>query len=412
MSESNQSRSAGGRLLRRAAVVAGLFAILAGAGLVDRLPLEAARPVLARVEPTVGDGSAVKRSHRWSRLQIERALAQRADALRRGDEQGYLAWVDPAQPELRVALQVTFANLHRLGLGQWSELIEQFDSRHEGSWVVRIEQHYCFGDPMCRPASRVIQTWWRLHGDGLVLTRVGPGETGPTVGPPPWETAELVAATGPRTIVAASSAAGIRPEDYLGPAEAAASVADSFARWEGGPSRYVIFLASDTEFTTWFGRREAAAGLYVARDQVLIRQGSLDDPSFRRKVLTHELTHAATLPAPSFRIDHQWLVEGVAELATMRGRPVSEYNWLPAVRRSLSPAAARMTQGERTNADYGVWFLSVRYLADTFGDEALLGFFHHVVHLEASEPDAALASFSRDWPTLQAEIDQYIRSVV
>lgn len=393
-------------------VVLGLLALLAGTGLVDGTPLDAAsRPVLARVEPPVGEGSGVKRWHRWSRLQVEQAVAERADALRRGDEQRYLAAVDPAEPELRATLQATFTNLHRLGLGQWWELIEQFEPLTEQSWVARIEQRYCFGEPVCRPATRVVETRWRLLGDSLVLTGVGPAEPG-AAGPPPWEIAELVVATGPRTIVAASAAAGIRPGDYVGPAETAAAVADWFARWDNAPSRYVIFLANDTEFTTWFGRRDRSAGLHVARDQVLIRHASLDDPSFRRKVFTHELTHAATLPAVSFRIEHQWLVEGVAEYATMLGRPVSEYTWLPAVRRSLSPVAASMTQGERTNADYGVWFLSVRYLADTFGEEALLGFFEQVVHLEESVSDAALAGFGRDWPALQAEIDQYIRSVV
>jgi hypothetical protein len=395
---------------RRALVALGLAAVVASAGIV--LTPAAPRSVVTRIDVRGGpeDGPDAKQLLRWSRRQIESALADRADALRQGDEQRYLAAVDPAQPALRASLQGMFANLRRLVVGQWSERIDHVGPSAGGAWSVRIEQRYCFGDATCRPETFVVDTQWRLDGDGLVLTQVAPTDGGQR-GPRPWEAAELIVATGARTIVAASSASGIAPQDYLGTAEAAAAAADRFARWDDRPSRYVIFVANNTEFTSWFGNTGSAAGLHVAAGQVLIRHGSLDDPSFRQKVFTHELTHVATLPVGSYQIDEQWLVEGIAEYATMVGRPVSEYNWLWAVTRWLSPTAGSMTAGERTNADYGVWFLSVRYLAETFGEEALLSFFHRVVHLDQPEPPTASAVFGRDWPTLQAEIDQYIRSV-
>ena len=93
---------------------------------------------------------------------------------------------------------------------------------------------------------------WRFRDDRMVLTDVEP-VTSPTFDPRPWEVADLVVARGERTVVAASTTSGLSPETYLARAEAAAAVADTFARWGPPPSRYIVFLADSAEFDTWFG---------------------------------------------------------------------------------------------------------------------------------------------------------------
>src|SRR5690606_17861038 len=114
-------------------------------------------------------------------------------------------------------------------------------------------------------------------------------------------------------------------------------VADSLARWGGAPSRYVVFLASSGDWSTWYGLDQPgwAAGAYVNQtDNEVVINASVVSIADTRELLTHELAHVATLSGnrDGLRGSVWWLVEGIADYAMMLDRPLYDYVAIPAVR--------------------------------------------------------------------------------
>jgi len=361
----------------------------------------------------------------WVRQAIAVAMREQATALLAGDEEGYLAPVDPDDTRLRDDLRRRFAVLSQMGVGHWSQEIRATpDVTGKYSWHAEIRISYCFGDQTCRPNDLLIGTDWRLRGDDLVLT--GLTYSGADqVGPRPWEAAELAVATGPRTVVATSPRLDQRLPGALAAAEEAAAVADSLARWGGPPSRYVIFLADSGDWSTWYGleQPEWTAGAYVNQtDNEVVINASVVSAADTRELLIHELAHVATLAGErdGLRGSTWWLVEGVADYAMMLDRPLYDYAGIPAVRSFLrqswdgDPAVDHPSvnaTSEEAAARYGIAFLTVWRMADVYGHEAMLDFFGRVVHDGASLEDAAQAAYGESWATIRDDCERFIRSV-
>ncbi|MBX6751218.1 MAG: hypothetical protein IRY85_16385 [Micromonosporaceae bacterium] len=361
----------------------------------------------------------------WARRAIAIAVRDQAAALLAGDEEGYLAAVDPDDTRLRDDLRRRFAVLSQMGVGQWSQEVRTTpDVTGQYTWHAQIRISYCFGDQTCRPNSLLIGTDWRLRDDHLVLT--GLAYSGADqVGPRPWEADELVVATGTRTVVATSPRLDRRLQDALAAAEEAAAVADSLARWGGPPSRYVIFLADSGEWSTWYGleQPEWAAGAYVNQtDNEVVINASVVSAADTRELLTHELAHVATLAGErdGLRGSVWWLVEGIADYAMMLGEPLSEYATIPAVRSfvrqswdgdpAVDPPSVNAT-GAEAAARYGIAFLAVWRMAQVYGHDAMLTFFGRVIHDGASLEDAAQAVYGESWAAVRDDCEQFIRGL-
>ncbi len=361
----------------------------------------------------------------WARRAVAAAVSGQDAALLAGDVEAYLAPVDPEDAGLRDDLQRRFEVLHQMGVGRWVQAVGSTpDATGDLSWHADIRVTYCFGDPTCRPNVVEIGTDWRLADDRLVLTAVS--HSGPDqIGPRPWEGAELEVATGARTVVATSSRLDRRLADTLAAAERAAVVADSLARWDGPPSRYVIFLASSGDWATWYGydQPEWAAGVYVNQtDNEVVVNGAVVPLGDIEDLLTHELTHVATLAGKRGGLGGSvwWLVEGVADYAAMAGRDVYEYDAIDAVRDLVGrgwdgdPAVDQPAFGastEQAAARYGVAFLAVRRMADVYGQDAMLDFFGLVVHDDTPLQEAAMTAFGEGWDTVSAETERFIREI-
>jgi hypothetical protein len=361
----------------------------------------------------------------WVRQAISVVLREQATALLAGDEERYLAAVDPDDTRLRNDLRRRFTVLNEMGVGQWTQEIRATpDVTGTYSWHAQVRISYCFGDHTCRPNHLLIGTDWRLRGDDLVLTGVT-ASGADQVGPRPWEAAELIVATGARTVVATSPGFNRRLEDALAAAEEAAAVADSLARWGGPPSRYVIFLADSRAWSTWYGleQPEWAAGAYVNQtDNEVVINASVVSATDTRELLIHELAHVATLAGErdGLRGSVWWLIEGIADYAMMMDRPLYDYAAIPVIRSFIrqswdgNPAVGHPPADatpEEAGARYGIAFLTVWRMAQVYGHEAMLDFFGRVVHDGASLEDAALAAYGTDWSAVRDDCERFIRTV-
>ncbi|BCL14178.1 hypothetical protein [Micromonospora sagamiensis] len=357
---------------------------------------------------------------------IDTQLERQSGALLRGDRDGFLAVAEPAA---RGDLTRRFASLRALRIAVWwAEPSGQPAPApgQPGQWRQLVTYRYCLVVPDCTPSPVLAATRWREAPDGPRLVAVEPSVSAET-GTRPWEVSELVTAVGPRTVVATTVGLRARLPGLLAEAEAAAAVADGYAVDGIRPDRYRIFYAGRDEWRRWYGGgRPAWTGGYVVtvggghHEVVLnadaLRTGGVAD------LLRHELTHAASLPAGGWSGRHAWwLVEGMAELAGVGGRPVGRYAGLDDVRRLLvgggwdgrldTLAPADDAPADRVAASYGVGYLAVRYLVDRYGGQRLLDFFAAVVHDRRPVAEAARKVYGEPWSELHDECVARVRAV-
>jgi len=404
-----------------------LLALVAGAAALAWRPRSTARALWHNADeasaPPAPDAPASEWND-WALREATRIEDDQATALLTGDEDAYLAALDPDDARLQVDQQRRFEVLRQMGIGQWTQTVRgSVDVTGELAWHADVKVTYCFGDPTCRPNTLVIGTDWRLAKDHIVLTAVDQSGRD-QVGPRPWEAAELTVATGSRTVVATSSRLDRRLDDTLAAAEKAAAVADTLARWDGPPSRYVVFVASGADWTVWYGydQPEWAAGVYVNQtDNEVVVNGPVVPLADTENLLTHEFTHVATLAGKRAGLNNAawWLVEGIAEYATMIGRPVGDYEKIDDARAFVAqgwdgdPAVERPAF-DATNLEasgrYAVAFLSMRRMADVYGQDKMLDFFGRVVHDGLTLDAAATAVYGVGWSTVSTNLATFIRN--
>ncbi|MEV5768844.1 hypothetical protein AB0L34_30345 [Micromonospora sp. NPDC052213] len=350
-------------------------------------------------------------------------LARQSAALLAGDRAGFLAVAEPvAHPDLRRR----YAALRALRVTAWQAEATGLPTPVEGrpgEWRLPVEFRYCFVVPDCRTSRVLTGTRWR-SGDRPRLLAVEPSRSAET-GTRPWEVSELAVAVGPRTLVATTPALRRHLPGLLAQAEAAATVADTYAVGGRPPDRYRVFYAGRAEWQHWYGgdRPKWTGGYAVTvgggHHEVVLNADGLV-PSGVDDLLRHELTHAASLPERGYPGKGiWWLVEGLAEHAGADGQPVDRYEGLAEVRRltggwdgrldGLTPADD--APAELVSGSYGISYLAVRHLVDRFGPERLLAFFAAVVHERRPVADAAEATFGEPWSALHDECVAYVRAV-
>jgi hypothetical protein len=363
----------------------------------------------------------------WARRSVDDAVRIQAKALVAGDEEGFESIADPANATLIADLKRRFGVLRAMGLGTWTESLTGGLTQGTGrSWSGDIKISYCFGDKGCVPTQVTESSRWEVHYDQLVMVTLGKSDPQDN-GPRPWEVDQLTVVKGKRAIVAATKTNEWRLDSAIVAADQAAQVADQFAKWSPVPNRYVIFLASPSEWTTWYGHDQpgwAAAWAVPVGDtvtEVMVRTEVVQQRGLQT-LLTHELTHVTSLAGKRLGASRSWwLVEGIAEYATMLGQQVNTYDGLeqthdfvrstwdgkpnvaaPSSKASLDEASAR----------YGVAFLAVRRIAETYGQDKMLQFWGRVVHDGASLEDASAAVLGTPWTSVSADCASYIRKSV
>ncbi|MFY1674976.1 hypothetical protein ACN27G_34395 [Plantactinospora sp. WMMB334] len=395
-----------------------------GAVLLDRVPGPAGAPggVGAAASPQAGDAPSVTRD--WLTEQIASLLDAQAAALLGGDENGYLAVAEPGSPVAR-QLRRDFRTLRSMQVSRWQPAlrgkVSQLDT---GEWRANLTVAHCFVSPDCEPNEITMVTRWKDSAGQPRLSTLDADNVGGPGRPRPWESDELVASIGERTLVAAPRAFRDRLPDLLREGERAARVADRYAVDGSPPERYLIFYAGPNEWSRWYGgnRPEWTAGyaVSVGGDQYdLVLNSKAVVPGQYADLMRHELTHASSL-AGAGRIDDDawWLVEGLAEQAAAGGRAPSRYDSLEDVDRLIdsgwSGELADVAPGDRSEdwyvaGSYGIGYLAVRHLVDRFGEQDVLTFFKLVVHDGLSEEDASREAFGAEWSTLHDECVTYVK---
>jgi hypothetical protein len=357
------------------------------------------------------------------RASIAAVLQAQSNAMRSGDEAGFLA---PVAPALRLEMRRRYTALRALRVTDWREqLVDEPRQNGAGRWTAGVQLSYCVVVAGCVPAPMSVTTAWAEGERGPTLVEFG---TVREQGPRPWEISDLRVAIGNRVVVAAPSSYAGRLPATLASAEKAAALTDRYARWRPPPARYLVFLAGRDEWGHWYGAQQPpwAAGVTVPlgpeQSEIVLNATRISQAQVAT-TLTHEFTHVVTLAGVRRTYAGNWLlVEGVAEYVRNVGKPVEAYPWLvstgtyvhsgrwlgtaslrePAEAASVAAAAGR----------YGVAYLAVRRLAERFGEDRMLAFFASVVRNGTAVEAAAVQLFGIGWEEVATDCDAYVRQSV
>jgi hypothetical protein len=363
---------------------------------------------------------------RWARVAVDDAITTQGKALVAGDEAAYEAIADPSNSALVTLLQNRYDSLRAMGLGIWRQTLQGGIQDTGGrQWSANLHIQYCFGDPTCLPADVMETSSWQMVGNHLVLTTLAPSQQY-GFAPRPWEFSKLVVRAGKRVVVVATQANAWRLAQAVVDADRAAVVADQFAKWNPPPSRYVISFATGQEWSTWYGHTQAnwaAAWTVPVADlvsEVMVRSDVVAQSELLM-LLTHEMTHVTTLAGKRAgdNVSAWWLIEGIAEYTSHLGQPFTQYDGFIPTKDFVAhswdgnPAVAP-PDGNASDVEaagrYGVAYLSVRRIAERYGQDRMLDFWGRVVHDAQPIDDAARAALGVPWTTVRADCASYVRA--
>lgn len=353
------------------------------------------------------------------------ALRWHASALVDGDEAGWLAAVDPAQPALQARYRGMYASLRALGVTQFQYVpeISKTDTGDPQAVTFPARAFYCFGTDTCRgdgdgvePEFRVSLTMRPVDGRYVITRAVDMPDT-KDADPAPWEDGNLVVDQGRRVVVAAEQSEAGYLARVLPIAESAAETDDRFAKLLNvTQTRYRIFLAGEKQWHTWYGGEDdkwvIGASWHLSRwgTDVVIRVRDISSDQQMRVTLQHEMGHVVTLAGTlDLRDRDRWLSEGVAEYIGWWPRPASQSYRVgsarAAVRRhrltSMIPAdpgpSASLTAGD---AYYGLSHFAVSCMATTFGEARMLRFVRAVLIFGEPYDQAAHEAYGKPFSSV------------
>ena len=363
---------------------------------------------------------------------IDAALALQGIALRTGDEAAWLSVVDPADERLAQTHRTRFRVLREMLAADWvARPLGVPVATGPGGWDVTIVARFCLGVRSCaaaRPANGptpaeafTAVTSWRLDADGAVLTAETPtsDERSGSSAYAPWVAGALVVSVGPRVVVAAAPDLRDRLPDVLAAGERAASNADSFLPG-AHPGRYIVYLAGREQWRTWFGgglpewATAYAPPTSHTHRAVIVNLGGISERGLD-SALRHELGHVVTMGDVSSAAVPFWMAEGIAEWIDQAHRPATAHPYVGPARRYLRdvglPELETLTPGMddpqwRVSGQYGLAYLAIRYLADSYGAAAVLEF------LSARKrglplAESSKAAFAVAWPSVESDITVY-----
>lgn len=382
--------------------------------------------------------------------QIRGLLRQRSAAILHHDRRGFLATVDPQSPAFRRSQARMFANLARVHFASWSYRFAATSSHLSSPRLTRYRAptwvpssfvlHYRIAGFDRRPTARPqYPTFVRRNGRwylGSLSDFVSQGKVSAT---DLWDYAPVHVVRKGRVLV-------LGPADELANMEQVAAVADAAIPnvdevWGRHWAQRAVVLVPSTQREMGLidadrGDLDQIAALTSAEvqsangrpapvgDRITINPRNWPDlgPLGQTVVLTHEMTHVATR-ADTGAQTPKWLAEGFAEYVGFHAVDVS--TGLAAadlarrvqagvVPRRLPTDHAFRGSSRTLSADYQSSWLACRYIADRYGQAALVRFYravgtsrlgsgaavraalHSVLHL-------SLARFTARWRTYLRE---------
>ncbi|RNL74041.1 hypothetical protein EBF04_06595 [Streptomyces sp. I6] len=281
--------------------------------------------------------------------EVQRMLDDRAAAVLRRDEAGYLSAIDPSARRLRTSGQAEFANLSGLPLGSWEYRLTGV-RRSGGRAAADAELRYRLDGYDASPVTAVRRLELAERDGRWYITADRPG---PGAAQPLWQQGDIEVVRGTHSLVlgVGQEQARLRrvaaDADRAVPAVSAAwggawagrvvvvvpGSLDAMGRLLGAPAEQYRGVAA---VTTGLAAAPGKAGGPAPADRVTVNPeayGALGDHG-RRVVLTHETAHVATR-AHTSAATPLWLSEGFADWAAYRGTGRDARATAPELRRAV-----------------------------------------------------------------------------
>ncbi|MFI5909635.1 hypothetical protein [Dactylosporangium sp. NPDC051541] len=352
----------------------------------------------SNAEPTVAD-------------KILGTLNKQAKALLAGDQAGYLAGVGGG---LEDGYKRRFGSLRAMGVQVWTPtLVDKPTQNADGTWSVLVRHDYCFGQGCVQQFPQVVQTSWTVAGDQATVAKYEQSSE-------PWDASALQTAVGRRVIVAGSAANAGKLQRVLTKADAAADVADRYSRWGPAPKWYIVYVAGEGEWKSWWDNGDIGANYdgYSTGPRGIVMQAADAGQSFLQTLLTHEFGHVVTVGEDYGTAEDWWMMEGIADYiadrdgATTKGRLPDVHKfvkngWDGKITMGPPPDNA---PGWEIDARYGIALLSMTCLAKKFTEPKMLDFFGAVVRKNDSLEIASTANFGTDWAGVETSCAQQVRN--
>jgi hypothetical protein len=362
------------------------------------------------------------------------ALTRQTAALLAGD---FAAYTADAVPGAKAELGRWFRSLRALRVTHFDQHIDGSPwapSKGGGDWRTVTVADHCFVEKECATDVALFDSMWRVTPQGLRLTgfRVHDRASacykcpdGTTSLTRPWQTTELTAQVGRRTLVAVPLAYRNRLADLSGRAEAAAAIADRYTVGDGRVDRYRVFVADPASWKLWY---TGFPGAWVAGEAVATGRSRIETevlagqltPGWTDHLLRHELGHVSTLRNYTYygRDDVWWLVEGMADHVAQSGAGAGvaqERTDLHRFLRShklssvvLTPPAAKASLTDAAGR-YAVGYFALKYLIAKYGRSAALAFFQQAVQQGLGLDTAARSALGRPWAQVDRECVAAVR---
>jgi len=329
---------------------------------------------------------------------MQQVLRKRARALRRGDEQAFLATVDQAQQKFLDRERVYFANLTQLPLGKLAYRVEEGSLvRTAGGYDAVVQVHLQLDGydalPVVRPAR--FHFTHDLEGDGLLVAsdRDLTWEQRNEVDVQPWDSRAVSVVTGGGVLGIFDHKSVRKAQHVIHAIEAGIGQVSEFVPydWDG---HVVVYALSDTDLLEGLddlptqdpdaldavsfpvpARIDGEEGDPLAGTRFLLHPRMLDsDPQQLARLIRHELTHVAL----GSRDDDvpTWLGEGIAEWVSVQPLPEGQRLIGQA---AIDAAAAGLDElpgdgdyhDEEQAAHYGVSWWACEAIVDMYGEPML-----------------------------------------
>jgi len=389
--------------------------------------------------------------------------ARRSQALATGDEQAFLADLDPDLPDLVAGQRRLFANLARVPFDHAAYRVETVQTMPATDERTTAYVDVSFDHRITRADTAMVGEGYRWTltrsgaGTPLRVSAVdgtpydGAGYTYARDYPAPWDNADLTVARRDHIVVLADPATAPGAEALADAAEEAAR-ADIDTWADGGPDGvapgFVIVPVADRDtFYRLYGGRTGEhgeesgltyalrtagpplkTGFGGARIVLDTTSGWFTSPNPRRlgELLRHEMAHALVTPLRVEVPDQDqpvWVVEGFADWLALHGRTLIGTDELAEARSYVEtgrftgalPTDAELYQADTVGnaAAYEFAHLAIRRIEEIGGRKAVYAFVTDVYTDPAPDAvDAALerathgtrAEFEKDWAARVREL--------
>jgi hypothetical protein len=357
-----------------------------------------ARVAVTSAPPTPSKPSRIAAAVEARKVAVDMILLRRAQAVQTGNEQLFLADLDPANTKLVAAQKTLFANLVEIGFTElgYSQAEERFNpqilkAHGRTTYLVRVLMRYQIPKVDFTPVTTELGYTFIARGGHWLLTSDHEldGDLGPGAHREAWDLGRIEVRRSPRVMVIVEKGDTERGRAIVHAANEGLAEVTAYwpLKWTG--SVLVIALdetdVRDARFADEDIKSAASTGPAfsslpgqdtadgtVAGGYIVINPNQRDQVD--EILLSHEITHVVTASLGGY--EPLWLAEGAAEYVSWRGiealsGPGEVAKWEQEVVDNAVPQLASLPSDAgfyQNSADvYGVSWLAVRFLVRRIG---------------------------------------------